>query len=99
MDIVKKLRLWINDRNSDDQVFTDEELEAVLTWHSTASCEQEIIDLARADCLDMIANDIRRWNSYSAGGLSENFTGQKELLFQTARTLRQRWGFKGGDFR
>ncbi|AKI96580.1 hypothetical protein [Kosmotoga pacifica] len=40
----------------------------------------------QADCFEMIATDIRRWNSYSAGGLSETFS--KAELLAVARNLR-----------
>ena len=40
----------------------------------------------QADCFEMIATDLRRWNSYSAGGLSERFN--KSELLAIAQRLR-----------
>jgi len=89
MNAIQRLRLWINDKDS--EIFSDDDLEEILSWHSDSS---EQIDLARADCLEMIATDIKRWNSYSVGGQSE--TINKTELLLTVDKIRRRHGFKGG---
>ncbi len=96
MSEIQRLRLWINDKDTSDQIFTDEELKEILSWHSNAPTAEEKMDLARADCLEMISTDIRRWNSYTIGGQSETLTSSKSELLANARRIRARWGFKGG---
>jgi hypothetical protein len=96
MDAVQKLRLWINDTDTGSEIFTDKQLAEILSWHDDEDSEEAMLDLARADCLEMISTDIRRWNSYTIGGQSETLTSSKSELLANARRIRARWGFKGG---
>lgn len=42
----------------------------------------------RAKCLEIIATDIRKWNSYSIGGMSETFS--KQDLLNIAQSLYEK---------
>lgn len=94
MNAIQRLRLWINDTDTTSEIFTDKQLAEILSWHDDEDSEEATLDLARADCLEMIATDIKRWNSYSVGGQSE--TINKTELLLTVDKIRRRHGFKGG---
>lgn len=99
MTLIQKLRLWINDKNASSQIFTDDELTEILSWYDEGE-ETNLnkqIDLARADCLEMIATDIRRWNSYTIDGLSETMSSSKSELRQVAKELRAKWDVATGS--
>ncbi len=103
---ISKLRIWIKD--SEKKLFTDAELALVVARYAPYELPEDEeaepiqlhlgnrhMDLCRAECFEMIASDIQRWTSYSAGGLSETF--DKANLFHEAEKLRMRWGYASAE--
>ncbi len=94
---IQRLRLWLNDKDPKKYIFTDIELNEILSCYEDEINEKKKLDLARADCLEMIATDIRRWNSYTIGGISESTTMAKSQLLTVAQDLRAKWSVTGSD--
>lgn len=85
------LRMMIGDK--DHEIFIDEELENILALQTGATKKR--LDLARADCLEIIASDIQKFNAYSIGQYTEHI--DKNALLQVAQSLRKRYAtVKGG---
>lgn len=93
--MIYTLRMKLQD--PDGIVFSDMELQTILDQYEGRG-EYAQVDLAWADCLEIIVNDIQKWHSYSVGGLSE--TIDKSQMRTTIDRLRARWKiFHGGHFR
>jgi len=103
---IDNLRVWLKD--TEKHLFSDDELELVVARYASyiphedeeedpiqQPLDTKGMDLSRAECLEMIAGDIQRWTTYSAGGLSETF--DKNTLLEVAARLRMRWGFSSGE--
>jgi len=83
---IQQVRLLIPDRG-DSPVFTDEELQFLLSEHNDNP------RLAAADALEIIAGDPQRVQQYSRGGVSAAKASSAELM---ARAQRLREQAKGG---
>jgi hypothetical protein len=92
---ISLLRMKLQD--PDSELFTDTELQTILDQYSTVS-QSARVDLAWADCLEILISDIRKWTSYSVGGMSETF--DKVTIAENIKRIRRRWNvIRGSEFK